>query len=105
MGGPTSLIIANAPQGAPRRTCISMPTGTSCRTPVSLVQAPRPCRAQSRVCRKRAGDAAAAVAGTIAGLWQLQRLCDSLAWSDLLAPAIRYAREGFRVGRILTALR
>ena len=51
------------------------------------------------------GAGAAAVPGTVAGLWQLHRRFGSLAWADLLAPAIRYTREGFRVGRILTALR
>jgi gamma-glutamyltranspeptidase / glutathione hydrolase len=51
------------------------------------------------------GAGAAAVPGTVAGLWQLHRRFGSLAWADLLAPAIRYAREGFRVSRILTALR
>jgi gamma-glutamyltranspeptidase/glutathione hydrolase len=51
------------------------------------------------------GAGAAGVPGTVAGLWQLHRRFGSRAWADLLAPAIRYAREGFRVSRILTALR
>jgi gamma-glutamyltranspeptidase/glutathione hydrolase len=51
------------------------------------------------------GAGAAGVPGTVAGLWQLHRRFGSLAWADLLAPAMRYAREGFRVSRILTALR
>src|SRR6267143_98067 len=40
------------------------------------------------------GAGAAAVPGTVAGLWQLHRRFGSLAWDDLLAPAIRYAHEG-----------
>jgi len=51
------------------------------------------------------GAGAAGVPGTVAGLWQLHRRFGSLAWDDLLAPAIRYAHEGFRVSRMLTALR
>ena len=51
------------------------------------------------------GAGAAGVPGTVAGLSQLHRRFGSLAWADLLAPAIRYAREGFRVSRTLTALR
>lgn len=51
------------------------------------------------------GAGAAGVPGTVAGLWQLHRRFGSLAWADLLAPAIRYAHEGFRVSRMLTALR
>jgi gamma-glutamyltranspeptidase / glutathione hydrolase len=51
------------------------------------------------------GAGSAGVPGTVAGLWQLHRRFGSLAWGDLLAPAIRYAREGFRVSCILTALR
>jgi len=51
------------------------------------------------------GAGAAGVPGTVAGLWQLHRRFGSLAWDDVLAPAIRYAHEGFRVSRMLTALR
>jgi gamma-glutamyltranspeptidase / glutathione hydrolase len=51
------------------------------------------------------GAGAAAVPGTVAGLWQLHRRLGRLPWSDLLAPAIRYAHEGFRVSHMLTALR
>jgi gamma-glutamyltranspeptidase / glutathione hydrolase len=51
------------------------------------------------------GVGAAGVPGTVAGLWQLHRRFGRLAWGDVLAPAIRYAREGFRVSCLLTALR
>jgi gamma-glutamyltranspeptidase/glutathione hydrolase len=51
------------------------------------------------------GAGAAGVPGTVAGLWQLHRRFGRLAWADVLAPAIRYAHEGFRVSRMLAALR
>lgn len=51
------------------------------------------------------GPGAAGVPGTVAGLWQLHRRFGRLAWGDVLAPAIRYAHEGFRVSRMLTELR
>ena len=51
------------------------------------------------------GAGAAAVPGTVAGLWQLHRRFGRLAWSDLVSPAIRYAHAGFRVSRMQTALR
>jgi gamma-glutamyltranspeptidase/glutathione hydrolase len=51
------------------------------------------------------GAGAAAVPGTVAGLWQLHRRFGRLPWSDLLAPAIRYAHEGFRVTHTLASLR
>lgn len=51
------------------------------------------------------GAGAGGVPGTVAGLWQLHRRFGSLTWDDVLAPAIRYAHEGFRVSHMLTALR
>src|SRR6202008_1915643 len=51
------------------------------------------------------GAGAAAVPGPVAGLWQLHRRFGRLPWSDLLAPAIRHAHEGFCVSHMLTALR
>jgi gamma-glutamyltranspeptidase / glutathione hydrolase len=51
------------------------------------------------------GAGAAGVPGTVAGLWELHRRFGRLTWADVLAPAIRYAHEGFRVSRMLTALR
>jgi len=47
------------------------------------------------------GAGAAGVPGTVAGLWQLHRRFGALPWSADLAPALRYAHEGFRVERVL----
>jgi gamma-glutamyltranspeptidase / glutathione hydrolase len=41
------------------------------------------------------GAGATAVPGTVAGLWELHQRFGKLAWAGILAPAIRYAREGF----------
>ena len=51
------------------------------------------------------GAGAAAVPGTVAGMWELHRQFGTFPWDEVLAPAIRYAREGFRVSRMLTATR
>lgn len=51
------------------------------------------------------GAGAAGVPGTVAGLWELHRRFARLPWRTELAPAIRYAREGFRVHPLLAALR
>jgi gamma-glutamyltranspeptidase/glutathione hydrolase len=51
------------------------------------------------------GAGAAGVPGTVAGLWQLHRRFGRLAWRADLTPALHYAREGFRVSPMLTALR
>jgi gamma-glutamyltranspeptidase/glutathione hydrolase len=51
------------------------------------------------------GAGAAAVPGTVAGLWELHRRFGKLAWSTDLAPAIRYAHDGFRVSGLLTERR
>jgi gamma-glutamyltranspeptidase / glutathione hydrolase len=51
------------------------------------------------------GAGAAGVPGTVAGLWQLHRRFGRLAWRADIVPAVRYAREGFRVDRMLAAIR
>jgi len=47
------------------------------------------------------GAASAGVPGTVAGLWELHRRYGRLTWQADLAPAIRYAEQGFPVGRML----
>ncbi len=42
------------------------------------------------------GHRAAGVPGSVAGLWELHATGGSMAWSDLLTPAIRLAEDGFR---------
>jgi len=51
------------------------------------------------------GAGAAGVPGTVSGLWELHRRFGRLPWRVDLAPAIRYAHEGFRVSPLLVALR
>jgi gamma-glutamyltranspeptidase / glutathione hydrolase len=51
------------------------------------------------------GVGAATVPGTVAGMWQLHRRFGKLTWPEVLAPAIRYAHQGFRVSRMQTELR
>src|SRR5262249_60689756 len=51
------------------------------------------------------GAAAAAVPGTVAGLWELHRRFGKLAWSTDLAPAIHYDHGGFRVSHLLNERR
>jgi gamma-glutamyltranspeptidase/glutathione hydrolase len=51
------------------------------------------------------GAGAAGVPGTVAGLWELHHRFARLPWSRELAPAIRYARDGFEVHPQLAALR
>lgn len=41
------------------------------------------------------GHRASGVPGTVAGLWELHRRYGSRPWSELLAPAVRLARDGF----------
>lgn len=53
--------------------------------------------------RKRAsldGHLAVGVPGTVAGLFEVHRQYGSLPWSELLEPAVGYAKEGFEVGEI-----
>jgi gamma-glutamyltranspeptidase / glutathione hydrolase len=47
------------------------------------------------------GAGAAGVPGTVAGLWELHHRFGRLPWRADLAPALRYAHEGFRVDRLL----
>jgi gamma-glutamyltranspeptidase/glutathione hydrolase len=47
------------------------------------------------------GAGAAGVPGTVAGLWELHRRFGRLTWQADLAPAIRYAEQGFPVARML----
>lgn len=43
------------------------------------------------------GAKAAGVPGTVMGLWEAHRRFGKLSWSELLTPAVGYAREGFSV--------
>jgi gamma-glutamyltranspeptidase/glutathione hydrolase len=51
------------------------------------------------------GAGAAGVPGTVAGLWELHHRFGRLTWQADLAPAIRYADQGFLVERVLVAQR
>ncbi len=51
----------------------------------------------------RAGGLAVATPGTVRGLESLHRKLGRLPWARLVAPAVRLAREGFRVPAGLTA--
>ena len=51
------------------------------------------------------GAGAAGVPGTVAGLWELHHRFGKLPWRTDLAPAIRYAHDGFAVDRKLAAMR
>ncbi len=51
------------------------------------------------------GAGAAGVPGTVAGLWELHRRFAKLPWRADLAPAIRYAHDGFRVDPSLATRR
>jgi gamma-glutamyltranspeptidase / glutathione hydrolase len=53
----------------------------------------------------RVGAGAAGVPGTVAGLWALHQRFGALPWKRDLAPALRYAREGFQVSAELSAMR
>lgn len=43
------------------------------------------------------GHLSAGVPGTVAGLWEAHQRFGSIAWSDLVAPAVAHARDGFIV--------
>jgi gamma-glutamyltranspeptidase / glutathione hydrolase len=43
------------------------------------------------------GHRAAAVPGTVAGMWEAQKRFGKLKWKQVLAPAIKYAQDGFVV--------
>jgi gamma-glutamyltranspeptidase/glutathione hydrolase len=43
------------------------------------------------------GDKAVGVPGSVAGLWALHEKYGKAKWADLVAPAIKYAKEGFTV--------
>jgi gamma-glutamyltranspeptidase/glutathione hydrolase len=43
------------------------------------------------------GYYAAGVPGTVAGMWEAQHRFGKLKWKQVLAPAIKYARDGFKV--------
>lgn len=43
------------------------------------------------------GAKAAGVPGTVLGMWEAHKRFGKLPWSELLTPAIGYAREGFKV--------
>ncbi|CAB3758829.1 gamma-glutamyltransferase [Paraburkholderia solisilvae] len=47
------------------------------------------------------GYYAVGVPGTVAGMWEAQRRFGRLQWKQVLAPAIRYARDGFVVDELL----
>jgi gamma-glutamyltranspeptidase / glutathione hydrolase len=51
------------------------------------------------------GAGAAGVPGTVAGLWELHHRFGRLTWQADLAPAIRYAEQGFPVPPMLVAER
>jgi gamma-glutamyltranspeptidase / glutathione hydrolase len=51
------------------------------------------------------GAGAAGVPGTVAGMWELHRRFGRLPWRTDLAPAIHYARDGFRVDPRLVRFR
>jgi gamma-glutamyltranspeptidase/glutathione hydrolase len=43
------------------------------------------------------GARAAAVPGTVSGMWEAQKRFGKLKWKQVLAPAIKYAQDGFEV--------
>ncbi len=51
------------------------------------------------------GYYAAGVPGTVAGMWEAQHRFGKLKWKQVLAPAIKYARDGFEVDAQLTRRR
>ena len=51
------------------------------------------------------GARAVGVPGTVAGLWELHHRFGQLSWARDLAPAIRYAHDGFQVSAMLAEVR
>ena len=51
------------------------------------------------------GCRAVAVPGTVAGLWEVHRRFGRLSWRADMAPAIRYARDGFQPDTYLARMR
>jgi gamma-glutamyltranspeptidase/glutathione hydrolase len=51
------------------------------------------------------GGAAVGVPGTVEGMWEAQRRFGKLKWKQVLAPAIKYARDGFEVDEQLAKRR
>ncbi len=47
------------------------------------------------------GDKAAGVPGSVAGLWALHQKYGKAKWADLVAPAIKFAKDGFTVDQHL----
>ncbi|MFY0601446.1 MAG: gamma-glutamyltransferase [Cyclobacteriaceae bacterium] len=43
------------------------------------------------------GHLAAGVPGSVAGMWELHKKMGSLQWPDLIAPAVKVAKEGFHI--------
>ena len=54
--------------------------------------------------RSKFGHLASGVPGTVAGFWHAHRKYGKLPWADVLAPAIRQARDGIRVSYDLAEL-
>jgi len=48
------------------------------------------------------GMKAVGVPGSVAGLWELHKKYGKKKWADLLAPAIKYAKDGYQVTPYLT---
>jgi gamma-glutamyltranspeptidase/glutathione hydrolase len=51
------------------------------------------------------GARAVGVPGTVAGMWEAQRRFGNLPWAAVIAPAIKYARDGFEVDALLAQRR
>ncbi len=49
------------------------------------------------------GHLAVGVPGTVAGLYNVHKYYGKLSWSELLKPAIRYARDGFEVSDLFVS--
>jgi gamma-glutamyltranspeptidase/glutathione hydrolase len=47
------------------------------------------------------GHRAIGVPGTVAGMWEAQRRFGNLPWAQVIAPAIKFARDGFEVDALL----